>query len=82
MTCGLVFNNKVIGSLAKSVIGFAPDRSMPHLSRISWKKWFTKEFKPTVANPIKTVYLFIDELLNYNEAEIGITTVKNGTRSG
>lgn len=35
-----------------------------------------KEFRPTVKDPIKTVYLFIDELLNYNEAEIGITTVK------
>ena len=29
-----------------------------------------------MSEPIKQVYLFIDELLNYNEAEIGITTVK------
>jgi FAD/FMN-containing dehydrogenase/Fe-S oxidoreductase len=72
----LVFNNKTLGKIAKSVIGFAPDRSMPHLSRITWKKWFVKNFKPTVKNPVKSVYIFIDELLNYNEAEIGITTVK------
>ncbi len=71
-----VFNTKPLAKLAKSVIGFAHGRSMPHLSPITWKKWFTKEFKPTVNKPIKTVYLFIDELLNYNEAEIGITTVK------
>jgi Fe-S oxidoreductase len=72
----LIFRNKTIGGWVKSAIGFAPDRSMPHLSRTTWKKWFTKEFKPSASNPAKAVYLFIDELLNYNEAEIGITTVK------
>lgn len=72
----LVFGNKVLGNLAKNVIGFARDRSMPHISRLSWKRWYTKEFRPTAVRPVKTVYLFIDELLNYNEAEIGITTVK------
>jgi Fe-S oxidoreductase len=71
-----IFNNSTLSRWAKSLIGFAPDRSMPHLSRITWKKWFTTQFKPTVKHPIKTVYLFIDELLNYNEAEVGITTVK------
>lgn len=70
-----IFGNKAIGGLAKKIIGFAPDRSMPHLSPVSWKKWFAG-FRPTVKDPVKTVYLFIDELLNYNEAEIGITTVK------
>jgi Fe-S oxidoreductase len=72
----LIFNNKKLGSAAKSMIGFAPARSMPQLSRVTWKKWFEKNFRPTVSKPVKAVYLFIDELLNYNEAEIGITTVK------
>jgi Fe-S oxidoreductase len=72
----LVFNNSVLGPLAKSAIGFARKRSMPHLSAVSWKKWIRTQFKPTVKTPIKTVYLFVDELLNYNEAEVGITTVK------
>jgi FAD/FMN-containing dehydrogenase/Fe-S oxidoreductase len=71
-----IFGNKALGNVAKSIIGFAPDRSMPHLSPVSWRKWFTTKFKPTVKHPTKTVYLFIDELLNYNEAEIGITTVR------
>ena len=71
-----VFDTKPLAKLAKSVIGFAQDRSMPHLASTTWKKWFTKQFEPTVKKPIKTVYLFIDELLNYNEAEIGIITVK------
>ena len=71
-----VFGNSITGNLAKAVMGFAQKRSMPKLSDITWKKWFTRDFRPTVTNPVKTIYLFIDELLNYNEAEIGITTVR------
>ena len=71
-----IFNNKALGEMVKNLIGFAPKRSMPHISKINWKRWFRRDFKPTVKNPVKTVYLFIDELLNYNEAEIGITTVR------
>jgi len=72
----LVFGNKITASIAKSVMGFAQKRSMPELSDVTWKKWFEKKFSPTVTSPVKTVYLFIDELLNFNEAEIGITTIK------
>ncbi|HEY3404759.1 MAG TPA: FAD-binding and (Fe-S)-binding domain-containing protein, partial [Ohtaekwangia sp.] len=72
----MVFNNKAIGNVVKSIIGFARDRSMPHISDTTWQKWLQNDFKPTVKKPVKSVYLFADELLNYNEAEIGITTVK------
>lgn len=70
-----IFGNPRMARFAKRLVGFAIDRSMPELSRKSWKQWFKRDFKPTVKNPIKTVYLFIDEFLNYNEAEIGVTTV-------
>ncbi|REE00557.1 FAD-binding and (Fe-S)-binding domain-containing protein [Marinoscillum furvescens] len=72
----LTFSNKLTSTLAKSVIGFAQKRSMPELSKVTWEKWFKKQFQPTVIKPKKTVYIFIDELINYSEAEIGITTVK------
>jgi FAD/FMN-containing dehydrogenase/Fe-S oxidoreductase len=78
----LVFNNQTLGGWAKRMIGFAPQRSMPHLSPVTWKDWCAREFKPTVTKPRKAVYLFVDELLNYNEAEIGITTVKLLDRLG
>jgi len=78
----LVFGNKVTSAIAKSIIGFAEKRSMPEISPLTWEKWFKKEFKPITKNPIKTVYIFIDELLNFNEAEIGITTVKLLDRLG
>ncbi|MEQ9306120.1 MAG: FAD-binding oxidoreductase, partial [Marinoscillum sp.] len=57
-------------------MGFAKKRSMPHLSTETWEKWFLHTFRPSVKTPKKKVYLFIDELLNYNEAEIGITATK------
>jgi len=71
-----VFGNKVTGSLVKAIMGFAKDRSMPGISKISWKKWFDTRFKPTAGKSGKIVYLFIDELLNFNEAHIGITTTQ------
>ena len=77
----LAFSNDLTGNLVKGVMGFAKKRSMPELSKISWEKWFTKHFKPT-AHSGKKVYLFIDELINYNEAEIGITTVQLLDRLG
>jgi FAD/FMN-containing dehydrogenase/Fe-S oxidoreductase len=78
----LVFNSNALGGWVKNVIGFAPRRSMPHLSPITWKQWCLEKFKPAVTKPVKTIYLFIDELINYNEAEIGITTVKLLDRLG
>lgn len=77
----LVFNTPVLSGVTKKLMGFAPDRSMPEISKTTWRKWL-KGFKPTVKKPTKTVYLFADELLNYNEAEIGITTVKLLDRLG
>ncbi len=70
-----LFRNEILGNRIKALIGFAPKRSMPHLSKVRWKKWL-KDFKPSVKDPVKTVYLFVDEMLDYNEAEIGITAVK------
>lgn len=72
----MVFNNKTLSNFAKSIIGFAPDRSMPDVTSKTWKRWYRKEFKPTAKPGVRSVYIFIDELLNYNEPEIGITTVK------
>ena len=69
------FSNDVTGNLVKEVMGFAKKRSMPALSKVTWEQWFRKSFQPTASSG-KKVYLFIDELLNYNEAEIGITAVK------
>lgn len=78
----MVFGNQLTGNAMKSLMGFARQRSMPEISKTTWENWFSSQFKPTVTKPLKTVYLFIDELLNYNEAGIGITTVKLLDRLG
>lgn len=77
-----VFGNRLTGDVFKRLMGFAPARSMPGLSGISWKKWFLKRFVPSVKEPVGRVYIFIDELLNYNEAHIGIATVQLLDRLG
>ena len=73
ISCGIWKSHNL--RVSKVYNWFCKDRSMPKLSKISWNKWYKTKFKPTVKNPIKTVYLFVDELLNFNEAEIGIATV-------
>ncbi|HMJ71170.1 MAG TPA: FAD-linked oxidase C-terminal domain-containing protein [Cyclobacteriaceae bacterium] len=72
----MVFDNTFLGGIAKSIIGFASKRSMPGVTSKTWKKWYLNDFTPTAKKGEKVVYIFIDELLNYNEPEIGITSVK------
>lgn len=71
-----IFGNRITGNLVKRLVGFAEGRSMPALSTHTWHGWMEKQFKPSTTQPVKTVYLFVDELLTYNEAGIGITTVR------
>lgn len=65
----LIFSNKLTGNLAKSVVGFANERSMPELSKQPLDKWLNKEFK--AGKHQKQVYFYCDEFTNYNDAEIG-----------
>jgi FAD/FMN-containing dehydrogenase/Fe-S oxidoreductase len=69
-----IFGNKVTGNIAKSIAGFAKERSMPALSPITLKKWMKTEFKSTTST--KKVYFFCDEFTNYNDVEIGQTAIK------
>lgn len=71
---------KFFGNLMKPVIGFAAGRSLPDVTSNTWKKWHKNEFKPKMTG--RAVYIFIDELLNYNEPAIGIATVKLLDRLG
>lgn len=71
----LVYSNKLTGNFAKSITGFAKKRSMPALARLTLDKWLRTQFKSTSKSGRK-VYFFCDEFTNYNDAEIGIKTVK------
>ncbi|MDP2887623.1 MAG: FAD-linked oxidase C-terminal domain-containing protein [Bacteroidota bacterium] len=60
--------------LFKKAIGFAPERKIPELSKLSLRKWYRK---PILLGKEKIwkVYLFADEFTNFNESHIGIKTI-------
>ncbi len=70
-----VIGNKFIAKSIKKTIGFHKDRSLPTLSKISVKDWFHKYYCPPT-HPIKKVYLFVDEFINWNESHIGIEGIQ------
>ena len=61
-------------NLFKKAVGFAPERKIPELSKLSLKKWYRK---PILLGKEKVgkVFLFADEFTNFNESHIGIKTI-------
>lgn len=68
-----VVKSPALSSLVKSVVGFAPKRSLPTVSFNTLRRW--GQHRKTIVSKRK-VYLFCDEFTNYNDAEIGKTAVK------
>ena len=58
----------------KKAIGFAPERKIPELSKLSLRKWYRKTISLD-KNKIGKVYLFADEFTNFNESHIGIKAI-------
>ncbi len=87
-----IFDTPILRKIANTVVGFHPDRTMPHLASKTFKNWWKHTESNTthqVTHPAqltthnsKAVYLFVDEFTNYNDVEIGITTVKLLNRLG
>lgn len=67
--------NMITGTdIFKNVIGFAVERQVPKLSKISLRRWYKKTIH--LQNNCKgKVYLFADEFTNENESEIGIKAI-------
>ena len=70
-----IFTNKVTSYLLKKSIGFAPQRSIPTIYKVTLKAWVKRNIK-TNGNTKKKVYLFADEFTDYNDTEIGIKAVR------
>lgn len=65
-----------IGKTMRSVLGFAPKRSLPKLSGQTLRNWFKKTGRfqqPT--QPTSSVWFFVDEFTNYNDTDIGIKAI-------
>ncbi|HBL75513.1 MAG: FAD-binding protein [Bacteroidetes bacterium GWF2_42_66] len=75
---GMVFrpvtNLLTANSLFKKAIGFAPQRHIPALSKLSLRKWYGKS-SGNGQFPNGKVYLYADEFTNYNESDIGIKAI-------
>lgn len=64
----------LFANLIKKVVGFAPERSLPRVHGTTLRAWFRKYKQEGLLD--KQVHLFCDEFTDYNDTEIGITTVK------
>jgi Fe-S oxidoreductase len=74
-----IFDTPILRRIANTVVGFHPDRTMPHLANRTFKKWFGSH---KGAKALRKVFLFVDEFTNYNDVEIGIKAVKLLNRLG
>lgn len=76
--------NTLTGALLKSVLGVAPQRSLPALNTLPLRRWFEKNaaaLQP--ASPEKgKVYFFCDEFTHFNDAGIGEKAIRLLTRLG
>lgn len=72
-----LINTKFTGNILKKISGFAPERSLPNVGKQTlrrWKKDWDKQRQPVQS--ARRVNLFCDEFTNYNDVEIGKTTIK------
>ncbi|RKD85032.1 FAD-binding and (Fe-S)-binding domain-containing protein [Mangrovibacterium diazotrophicum] len=58
----------------KKAIGFAPEREVPQLSKLTLRKWYRKPAELN-GNVLGKVYLFADEFTNENESDIGVKAI-------
>jgi len=61
----------------KKIVGFAPERHIPSLSKITLKHWMKKRSGVLSGSPDckGRVYLFADEFTNFNESDIGVKAI-------
>lgn len=64
------------GTLIKKTASFHTKRSLPPVSAPTWKKWMKNHTSASPVTQEKKVYIFIDEFIDVNEAEIGIKAVE------
>lgn len=77
-----IIKYRPLSLLVKQVLGFARDRSLPEVGRITLRRWIAKHREEQrIAGPRK-VYFFCDEFTNYNDVGIGQTTYRLLTALG
>lgn len=70
-----IFGNNKLRRWINPLVGFHPDRTMPHLSDTTLRKWYKKNPpEKSISNDL-IVYVFCDEFTNYNDADTGIKLI-------
>jgi FAD/FMN-containing dehydrogenase/Fe-S oxidoreductase len=67
-----VMGTPAIRRISNALVGFHPDRTMPLIAKQTLWSWLKARQSPVQA---KSLYLFVDEFTNFNDAEIGRTAV-------
>ena len=74
-----VFNflvgNPLTAGVIKSVLGFAPERSIPKLCRVTLEDWYRKSHASAPGGNGRRVHLYCDEFTDVNDAEVGMAAV-------
>ncbi|MHA8093443.1 FAD-binding and (Fe-S)-binding domain-containing protein [Aquirufa lenticrescens] len=68
----VVMGTPAIRRISNALVGFHPDRTMPLMAKQTLWSWLNGRTSPVQS---KSVYLFVDEFTNFNDAEIGRTAV-------
>jgi Fe-S oxidoreductase len=66
----LIYENDFLRKTVNQIVGFHPNRTMPHLAKETLLKWWSKKPK-TPPSGVGGLFLFVDEFTNYNDVEIG-----------
>lgn len=80
----ILISNALSSGFIKKILGFAPDRTIPRLSRISLKHRAEREEKNGAieSESKQTIYLFADEFTDYNDTDIGVKAIQLLKRLG
>ena len=74
-----VFNflvgNPLTAGVIKSVLGFAPERSIPKLCRVTLEDWYRRSHASAPGGNGRRVHLYCDEFTDVNDAEVGMAAV-------
>ncbi|TMI66192.1 MAG: FAD-binding protein [Bacteroidetes bacterium] len=80
-----IMTNKLVGKWVKSLSGFAVERSMPKMYKMTLKKWFDSHksgARSSEPGTRRKIYFFNDEFTNYLDTEIGIKAIQLLERLG
>ncbi len=76
--------NKFLSGLSAKILGFAPERKFPLLSKTTLDKWARKNNSHLKNRPFPNgkVYLFNDEFTRFNDTDVGIKAILLLTKLG